>query len=183
MEPIDESNAGIEQHSFVTPIAEPAAPKPAMIAPVWHTVVLILAIVSISFIGVYRHPGGPGAAELNRMHTYGVTAVLEVVLMGWVALGLRLRGLPLRSLFGNLSTSFRSIALDAGIAILFWMGSLMVLATVAVMWIGIEAAVTHKPLPIQTRHDGKPITSDPSQEKAARAVVQLAPTNGKEVAC
>ena len=40
----------------------------------------------------------------------------------------------------------------------------------------------HKPLPIQTSHAGKSIAPDPSQEKAARAVVQLAPTNGKEIA-
>ncbi len=91
MEPIDESNAGIGQNSFEVPIAEPhPAPKQAMIAPVWHTVVLILAIFAISFIGVYRHPVGQNPAAVNRIRTYAVTAVLEVVLIGWVAFGLRL---------------------------------------------------------------------------------------------
>ncbi len=153
------------------------------IAPVWHTVLLIVAIVAVSIIGVYRHPGGQGIVAVNRIHTYGMTAGLELVLMGWVAFGLRLRGIPLRSLFGKVSSDFRSIALDAGIAILFWMGSLMALATIALMWISIQAAITHRPIPIRADHNGKTIAVDPSQEKAARAVVQLAPTNGKEVVC
>ncbi len=183
MEPIEEPNPAIEQPSFVTPIAEPTAPKSTMIAPVWHTVTLIFAIVAISFIGVYRHPGAQGAAEVNRLRTYGVTAVLELVLMGWVAFGVRLRGIPLRSLFGKVSTSFRSIALDVGIALVFWMGSLMTLGTVAVMWLGIDNLIHHRPIVTTSPHGGKPATPDPSQLKAARAVVQLAPTNGKEVAC
>jgi membrane protease YdiL (CAAX protease family) len=183
MEPIEEPNPGIEQHSFVTPIAEPAAPKSTIIAPVWHTVALILAIAAVSFIGVYRHPGGQGAAAVNRLRTYGVTAILELALMGWVAFGLRLKGISLTSLFGRVSNSLRSIALDAGIAILFWMGSLMVLGTIAVMWMSIDSLIHHRPIAISSSHNGKSITPDPSQEKAARAVVQLAPTNGKEVVC
>jgi membrane protease YdiL (CAAX protease family) len=185
MEPINEPHgqAGAEAQCLAAPTAEPPAPKAAMIAPAWHTVLLMLGILAVSLVGVYRHPGGPGAVAVNRIRTYGVTAVLELVLIGWVAFGLRLRGIPLRSLFGKVSSDFRSIAVDAGIAILFWMGSLMTLATIALMWISIEAAITHKPIPIQTSHAGKSIAPDPSQEKAARAVVQLAPTNGKEIAC
>ncbi len=167
---------------FSAPNAEPAAPKPTLIAPVWHTVLLIIGILAVSLLGVYRHPG-VGVVATNRLHTYGVTAGLELVLMGWVAFGMRLRGISLRKLFGKVSSDFRSIALDAGIAILFWMGSMMVLATVALLWFSIEATITHKSLPIQTSHTRKSIAPDPSQEKAARAVVQLAPTNGKEIAC
>ena len=72
---------------------------------------------------------------MNRLQTYALTAALEVVLVGWVAFGLRLRRIPLRSLFGKVSSDFRSIALDAGIAILFWMGSMMALGTLALLWL------------------------------------------------
>ena len=119
---------------------------------------------------------------MNRLRTYGMTAVLELVLMGWVAFGVRLRGISLRSLFGKVSTSFRSIALDAGIAILFWMGSLMALGTVAILWLSIENLIHHRPIVPPHLSSGKPASPDSSQLKAARAVVQLAPTNGKEVA-
>ena len=152
MEPIDEpyGQPGAEVQGLASPIAEPASPKPTSIAPAWHTVLLILGILAVSLLGVYRHPGGPGVAVVNRLHTYGVTAGLEVVLMGWVAFGLRLRGIPFRSLFGKVSGDFRSIAVDVGIAILFWMGSMMTLATLALMWMSIEAAITHRPIPIPT---------------------------------
>ncbi|MGA7243875.1 MAG: CPBP family intramembrane glutamic endopeptidase [Terracidiphilus sp.] len=183
MEPIDEpSEEGCtEVQGFSAPNAEPAAPKPTLIAPVWHTVLLIIGILAVSLLGVYRHPG-VGVVATNRIHTYGETAGLELLLLGWVAFGMRLRGFSLRKLFGKVSSDFRSIALDAGIALLFWMGSMMVLATVVLLWVSIEVTIMHKPLPIQTSHAGKSIAPDPSQEKAARAVVQLAPTNGKEIA-
>jgi membrane protease YdiL (CAAX protease family) len=150
---------------------------------VWHTVLLILGILAVSLLGVYRHPGGAGVGAANRLRTYGATAGLELVLMGWVAFGLRLRGIPFRSLFGKVSSDFRSIAADAGIAILFWMGSLMALATLALMWMSIEAAITHRPIPIPTGQSGKTTFPNSTEDQAARAVVQLAPANGKEIAC
>lgn len=159
------------------------APKSRSIAPVWHTMLLVFAILAVSVLGVYRHSGENGMVAVNRIRTYGVTAGLELVLVGWVAFGLRLRGIPLRSLFGNVSSDFRSIALDAGIALLFWVGSLMALATVALMWISVESVITHRHFPIQAGHTGKMTAPDPSQDQAARAVVQLAPTNGREIAC
>jgi membrane protease YdiL (CAAX protease family) len=185
MEPINEpyGQAGTEAQGLASPIAGPASPKPTSIAPVWHTVLLILGILAVSLVGVYRHPGGPGVGAANRLRTYGVTAGLEVVLMGWVALGLRLRGIPFRSLFGKVSSDFRAIAVDAGIAILFWVGSLMALATLALMWISIEGAITHRPIPIPTGRSGKTTLPSSTDDQAARAVVQLAPANGKEIAC
>jgi membrane protease YdiL (CAAX protease family) len=72
--------------------------------------------------------------------------------------------------------------LDAGIAMLFWMLSLMTLGTIAIFWLSIDNLIHHRPI-VTTSHIGKAAAPDPSQLKAARAVVQLAPTNGKEVAC
>ncbi len=183
MEPVNEplGQSNTETQISAAPDGEAAAAKSTSIAPAWHTVVLIVGILAVSLSGGYRHPGGRGVGAANRMHTYAVTAGLEVVLIGWVAFGVRLRGVPLRSIFGKLSNSFRSFAIDAGIAILFWMGSLMALATLALMWISIEAAITHKPIPIETRQSGKSSMPRLPEDQAARAVVQLAPSNGKEV--
>jgi uncharacterized protein len=181
MEPIDQTDKRdrIEDSSAFWAIQH--ASSGSGIAPVWHTVVLITAILSVSVLGMQRHPGGAGIGPANRLRTYGLTMCLELALVGWVAFGLRLRGIPIRSLFGKVSRSFRSIVLDAGIAILFWMGSMMTLATVAVMWLSIQAAITHKPI-IETGHGGQPTISGVADNEAARAVVQLAPANGKEIA-
>jgi membrane protease YdiL (CAAX protease family) len=181
MQPIDDDNSETRAQSIAAFSAEPAVPRVSSIAPVWHTVVLMLGIVAISISSAYRHSGGRGVGDANRLQTYAVTGGMEVVMIGWVAFGVRLRRVPLRSLFGKASSSFSSIAIDAGIAILFWMGSLMALSTLALMWISIEAAITHKPIPIETRQSGKTSLPKLPEDQAARAVVQLAPSNGKEV--
>jgi len=160
---------------------EPAKPRQAPIAPVWHTVLLMLAIIAVSALGFMRHTGPHGAVVVNRLHTYGTTAILELVLIGWVALGVKLRGVRLRSLFGKVSINLKAILVDFGIAIVFWVLSMMALATVAMMWISVESWITHKPIPVQTDKSGKP-TLSPKDDRAAKAVVQLAPTNGKEIA-
>jgi membrane protease YdiL (CAAX protease family) len=159
--------------------SEEIARRPATIAPAWHTVVLVVFILAISIAGAYRNAGARGAVRVHKLETYAVTAALEAAIVGWVAFGLRLRKIPLRSLFGAISGDIRSIALDAVIAIVFWIGSMMALGTVALFWLGIETAITHRPLPVQT---GKVFTPDPSQEHAVHAVLRLAPSNGREIA-
>jgi hypothetical protein len=171
-----------EPQNFAVPMNEGSPPRRTLVAPMWHTVVLILGILAISISGAYRHPGGRGVGDANRLRTYALTAGLEIVLIAWVAFGVRLRGLPLSSLFGKTSNNLRSIAIDAGIALLFWIGSLMALATLGLMWISVESLITHKPIPIEMGQSGKTSAPRLPQDQAARAVVQLAPTNGKEIA-
>jgi uncharacterized protein len=184
MESTNEQQTGADPNQpLLNFSSDSATPGQKPIAPVWHTVLLILVIVAVSALGFVRHSGQHGAMVVNRLHTYGTTAILELVLIGWVALGVKLRGLRLRSLFGKVSIDLKAILLDFGIAIVFWILSMMALATVAMMWISVESWITHKPIPIQTDKSGKPTMPNPADDKAAKAVVQLAPTNGKEVAC
>lgn len=177
----DQADPRLDQQPFNATKPQPL-PDPGSIAPIWHTVILILVIIGVSILGFHQHPGGAGIGAANRLRTYAVTACLEVVLMAWVLLGLRLRQIPLRSVIGRVSNDFRSIAVDAGIAILFWIGSLMTLAMVALLWVSIQIAITHKPL-IHTGPGGRPTIANSKDEQAERAVVQLAPANGKEIAC
>ena len=158
------------------------SPRPSGIAPVWHTAVLILVIIGVSLVGFHQHLGGAGIGPANRLRTYGVTACLELVMLGWVLIGLRLRRTPLRSVIGRVANDLRSIAVDASIAILFWIGALMALAMVALMWVSIQMAITHKPL-VHTGPGGRPTIASSKDEQAEHAVVQLAPANGKEIAC
>ncbi|WP_109487667.1 CPBP family intramembrane glutamic endopeptidase [Occallatibacter savannae] len=161
---------------------DPSPTQQAPIAPMWHTVLLILAIVSVSWLGFVRHNGPHGAVVAGRLETYATTAILELVLIGWVAFGLKLRGIQLRSLFGKVSISLKAVVVDFGIAIVFWILSMMALATVAMMWISIESWITHKPIPVQTDKNGRPTMANPADDRAAKAVVQLAPENAREIA-
>ena len=157
-----------------------AAQMPSSVAPVWHTATLLVFIFAVSIAGAYRNPGSVDPVRVHRLQTYGVTAVLEVVMVGWVAFGVRLRRIPLRSLFGAIPGDLRSIALDAGIAAVFWIGSMSALGTVALFWMGLEAAITHRLPHIQA---GKVIPPSPSEQHAVHAVLRLAPSNGTEIAC
>jgi hypothetical protein len=188
MNEIDQRNSdrGAEpQFPAANPTALPpsqfSAPVPEAkpIAPAWHTVFLVLIILAVSFLGVYRHTGARGARPVSRLDTYAVTGLLELALVGWVAFGLRLRRIPLRSLFGAVPNDPGSIFRDVGIALVFWIGSLMALGTVGAAWLSIETAITHRHLPI---HSSQPFAPNPQQQQTLRTVLQLAPSNGREIA-
>ena len=149
---------------------------PAPVAPVWHTVVLIAGIVLVSVAGVFELSGQQPVVD--RLQTYAFTAISELCMLGWVYFGLRLRKVPFLSLLGSVPRNLRSIATDLGFAMLFWVGSLMVLGTIGVFWTVIEAAITHHPL----FSSGKQITPDPTQQQTIHTLTQLVPTNGREIA-
>jgi membrane protease YdiL (CAAX protease family) len=164
-----------ENQPISAPLCDaPPAPPSATVAPAWHTLVLIAAILAVSATGAARLPGAHGA--VHRLATYGLTMAMEIVMFAWVLFGLRLKRTSLRSLLGTNVNDLRSIALDFGIAIVFWIGSLMVLVTLAIAWSGIEAAITHRPL---LSPNGQPTAS---QQRTLRTLTQLAPSNGEEIA-
>jgi len=153
-----------------------ATTLPAPVAPVWHTVVLIAGIVLLSVAGAFQF-SAPNPV-VNRLETYALTAISELFMLGWVYFGMRLRKVPFMSLFGSVPGNLRSIAMDCGFALLFWIASLMVLGSIGIFWIVVEAAITHHPL----FPSGKQLTPDPTQQQAIHSLTQLAPANGIEVA-
>ncbi len=149
---------------------------PRTLAPAWHTAVLIAGIVALSILGALRPATATDSSK--RLATYATTAAMEVGMLGWVALGLRLKRIPFRSLLGAVPGDLRSIARDLGIALVFWIGSLMILATLGALWTGIEAAVTHQGAAIRT---GKPTEPSASEKQTLRTLEQLAPSNAEEI--
>jgi uncharacterized protein len=155
-----------------------ASTPPSPIAPLWHTVVLIAGIVLVSVAGALEFSAAAPHPVVNRLQTYAFTAISELCMLGWVYFGLRLRKVPFMSLFGSVPRNLRSIAMDSGFALLFWVASLMVLGSIGLFWAVIEALITHHPL----LPSGKQLTPDPAQQQAIHALTQLAPANGTEVA-
>jgi membrane protease YdiL (CAAX protease family) len=169
----------------IPPTQPPAPSTPPPIAPVWHTILLVAAIIAISIHGASRLSAIHG--QIDRLATYGFTAATEAALLVWVFIGLRLRKIPLRSLLGSCPVNLRSIAADLGIALVFWIASLMVLGSLSVAWMGVEAALTHRsPATHSAAQTGKneqaPFSPDPSRLKMLREIAQLAPANGREIA-
>jgi membrane protease YdiL (CAAX protease family) len=155
----------------------PADPQPRSIAPAWHTAVLIAVIVSLSATSAWRYSTATGKS--NLLASYGATGVMELCLLAWVAFGMRMRKVKLRSLLGNLSGGIRSIAIDLGIAALFWIGSLMVLGTLSLTWLSVDAAIHHKSL---LDIAGGSAQASSSEQQTMRTFSRLAPSNGEEIA-
>jgi membrane protease YdiL (CAAX protease family) len=158
------------------PMPAPHDSSPTAVAPVWHTLVLIAAVIAISANGAARMAVAHG--PIHRIASYGFTSAMELALLAWVLIGLWLRKTSFRSIFGANSGDIRSVAADLGIAALFWIGSMIVLFTLAVVWFGIEVAVTHRQL---IGPNGQPAVSA-AQQHTLDTLLQLAPTNAQEFA-
>lgn len=154
----------------------PAASVASPIAPLWHTIVLIAVILAISIAG--RQQLGSLHHAPSRFVTYGSTAVVDLVILGWVALGLKLRRVPFRSLFGNLPRGLRAVGIDLGIAFVFWIGALMALGSLGIIWSGAEYAVHHRHAPTAAQ----PIEPTTTERQTLRTLEGLAPATAAEVA-
>lgn len=161
-----------------TPPQEPIAS--ATVAPAWHTIVLVAGIAALSIQTAWRFsaPHSP----VNRFHTYGSAAILDLILLVWVAFGLRLKKIPLRSLLGDSSFDPRTILLDSGLAFVFWIGSLMVLSSISLAWSGAAAVFTHHPATHTAEKSGPFPTPDPERLKELHRLAELAPEDGTEIA-
>lgn len=172
-----------------TPPSQPPAPfEPAPpitqtrggVAPAWHTILLIAGVALLSVVGAKEMSFENAAmVESNRLATYASTIASELIMLAWIYFGLRLRKVPFKSLFGEFSGGVRSLFLDAGIAFVFWIGSLVMLATVGLTWTFIEMAIKHQPLLGQ---HGKAASPNPAQQHLLHTLAALAPSTGLEFA-
>lgn len=144
------------------------------VAPWWHTVLLAAGIVAMSLAGA-RQFSGPHAVHVDQMGTYAFTAGTEMLMLAWIWFGMRLRRVPFRSLMGELESGARGVATDLGIAGIFWIGSLFVLATAGILWEVVDAAAHHRPF----APNGQP---DAAQQHTIHTLLRLAPATTSEIA-
>jgi membrane protease YdiL (CAAX protease family) len=112
-----------------TPVASKAEP---LLAPVWHTVLIVALAAGTSIAGAKSARFVP-AGHHSNLPTYLALIALEWVLAALVFWGLRLRKTPLRTLLGENKPGVGEWFVDAGVALVFWIVALMVLGTLAVM--------------------------------------------------
>jgi hypothetical protein len=138
--------------------------------------VLVAAILGFSIHGAFQFSSAH--SPIHRLATYGLTGAMELGMLAWIIFGLRLRKMPLRCLLGSFQFSFRSIAGDIGIAMVFWVASLIVLGTLAVAWTGAAAIFTHR------SHGGtsnQTLGPRASQQQQLKTMMQLAPADDAEI--
>ena len=172
------------------------------IAPIWHTIVLVVGILGFSIWGSIRagtpdlnplapvhsatHADTANGADHTRLIRYGLTGVLELTIVAWVALGLRIRRTPFRTLLGALPHDLNNVTLEAGVALAFWLCSMGVLASTAFTWQFVANQIYDHQVKTQA-HDPSHAhakTESPLQKQTemARELMQLAPANGVELA-
>lgn len=104
---------------------QPPSTKPAEIAPRWHTIVLVVALLLFSFTSAIRHR--PLSPDRSPIPLYVATMAWQYALLAYVYFGLRRRGARLRDLIGGRWESFEDFLIDAGLALLYWLVSVLVL--------------------------------------------------------
>ncbi len=101
--------------------------KGRLLAPWWHTALIVLLIIGLSVAGV-RQLRSFGDKPLRLVANYSLTIVYEWVLAALALWGIHMRKVPLRQLLGELRPGARGWWGDIGVALGYWAGALMVLA-------------------------------------------------------
>lgn len=102
-----------------------------LLAPLWHTGVIVLLLLGISVVNALTHH----LASQSRSHLtmYAVTLVWEWILLALVHWGLLMRGTPLRQLLGLRRRGVAELWTDIAIALGFWFASLIILGAVGLL--------------------------------------------------
>jgi membrane protease YdiL (CAAX protease family) len=104
---------------------QPAPAKNNLIAPLWHTAVIVGLILINSFAGSSKVSAVHDS--VSRILLYGGTFVTQLVLILLVWFGIRLRGVRMRDLIGGRWKTVEAFLLDVGLAIGFLIVALLLL--------------------------------------------------------
>jgi uncharacterized protein len=110
------------------PAAAPALDPKQLIAPWWHTVVIVAIILGNSYFAAGRL--AHNAQNRGRILLYLSTIAWQIILFGLVWIGLRLKKTKMRDLIGGRWNRVEDFLLDVAIAAGFWLGSALILAGV-----------------------------------------------------
>jgi uncharacterized protein len=112
--------------SLSEPLVAPAPPaKPALIAPLWHTLLIMALILGNSLLGSSKV--GAVHSSGSRILLYGGTFVTQLILILLIWFGIRLRGVRMRDLIGGRWKTVEAFLLDVLLAVGFWITSILVL--------------------------------------------------------
>jgi len=117
-----------------TTVEAPA--RSMLVAPLWHTLVLLSFLLGISWLGAHSSTLFPGFIPghmRTRTGSYAVMIVLEWAMLVFVWYGARIQKRSFRDLLGSRSLTLRGAFRDLGIAILFLIGSNIVLRVITIL--------------------------------------------------
>ena len=98
-----------------------------LLAPWWHTALMVLVIIGLSVAGV-RQLHSFGNQPLHLVANYSLTIAYEWILAGLALWGIHMRKVPLRQLLGERRPGARAWLTDIGVALGYWAVAVIVLA-------------------------------------------------------
>jgi CAAX protease family protein len=110
----------------------PAAPEPTspLVAPRWHTAVMVLILLGVSALSTRSH-GLPVTRAHGHVAGYLTAVLVEWVMVAFVWFGMRLRRFRLLDLIGTRWARWTSVLRDLGIAAGFLLISNIILGMMA----------------------------------------------------
>lgn len=121
----------VSENAVETPseLAWPA--RAGAVAPWWHTGILVAIILGVSyFSAIHSEAVGLGGSHIKR---YAFTIAWEWVLALIAWWGLRMRHTPVREMLGLRRASLREWVRDFGIALIFWIMAIVILAAIGIV--------------------------------------------------
>jgi uncharacterized protein len=110
--------------------AEQAPSQPGLIAPLWHTVVIVGLLLVNSFAGSSKLSAVHGSPA--RILLYAGTFITELILVLIIWFGIRRRGVRMRDLIGGRWKTVEDFLLDLALAGAFLVVSLLLLTLVRI---------------------------------------------------
>jgi CAAX protease family protein len=107
-------------------IAQPQATPPKLIAPLWHTGLLLAILAGLAAWSARQH--GLPASGQSRAVSYVVTIAYEWLLFGLAAWGIRMRSVSISAVIGERWSTPKLFLRDLGIGVLFLLVSNAILA-------------------------------------------------------
>jgi uncharacterized protein len=109
-----------------------------LIAPIWHTFLLIFILAIIVVMGVHWQKGPSSTQDIVQKHQSSLSLYLSLIVGEWLLVYLVWSGLKrggkikVNDLIGGRWNNWKKILLDIGIGISFW-----------IVWLGIERIVNY----------------------------------------
>jgi membrane protease YdiL (CAAX protease family) len=127
--------AGFDPNTGLPLAPVPATPEPPskkLLAPIWHTGMIIAIVLTNSFFtaritGKLTPHDVTSVSEKGRILQYAFTIGIELILLGLVWIGLRISGTKLRELIGGRWPNAEAFFMDVLIAAGFWVVAAVVL--------------------------------------------------------
>ncbi len=114
------------------PGAPSSSEETALIAPAWHTAVVLVSLFAVAGLSAWRGALSPvgNVSGHARLANYGVVLVWEWLTVAFIAWGVRRRGYSLSSIISGSWPRASAFFRDLGFAILFLIGSNLILGLI-----------------------------------------------------